>query len=666
MSKETGQPTGPTSNPVKKAIIVALATMVIMTFVLYLPYNRFTVIFTSGFAIFVIAYLYFLSREFGLWCQRVAGAAIGAVVAINIVPGISVFAQWGDASLWAKIEGRHWSIDLGLLVTAIAFGVLAYLYRRSTFKKVVSSNPTTKVKNVSGNPTGPNSPGVVIGDVTYDQSGSKVDQTVIDRLLKNLDEKDERVSTLEFEKDELLQKFKEGLERAKREAEKGEQPAKDALDEVRKSGDTEKLQRVLEKEADQHKDDFIERCLEISAIAFLRGDIETARKRVEDALKLNPDELRALNQLGHIEMLQGNLDTAESAYWRILITGEQSNDEHLISVGCCNLGLIMKTRGDLVNAEKMHRKALEINEKLNNLKGMGSDFCNLGNVLSTRGDLDGAEEMYHKALKIYEKLRRLEGIATVYGNLGLVFNIRGDLNGAEKMYRKSLQIEEKLGRLEGMARNFSNLGLVLQARSDLDGAEKMYRKALEINEKLGQFEGIAICYSNLGVVLQTRGDLDGAEKMYHKALQIDKKLGNLEGMASDYGNLGNVLKIRGKLNGAEKMYRKSLEINDKLSRLEGMAINYCNLGGVLQLRGDLDGAEDMYHKALEINEKLGRLEGTANIYSNLGIVLETRSDKKKAKKYWAKARDLYKQIGMPHMVEKLQGWIDGLKNPDAP
>jgi len=34
----------------------------------------------------------------------------------------------------------------------------------------------------------------------------------------------------------------------------------------------------------------------------------------------------------------------------------------------------------------------------------------------------------------------------------------------------------------------------------------------------------------------------------------------------------------------------------------------------------------------------------------------------KARKLWTKALDLFAKIGMPHMVEKVQGWLDGLPN----
>ena len=249
------------------------------------------------------------------------------------------------------------------------------------------------------------------------------------------------------------------------------------------------------------------------------------------------------------------------------------------------------------------------------------------------------------------------------GNLGLIYERRGDLDKAEEMQRKSLEIDEKLGSVEGMANDYGSLGLIYQTRGDLDEGERLYRKALEIDEKLGRLQGMASVYGNLGSIFEQRGDLDEAERMYGKALEIDEKLGRLEGMANAYGNLGIIYQTRGDLDQAEQMHCKSLEIEEKLGRLEGMAADYGNLGNIYQTRGDLDKAEQMQRKALEINEKLGRLEGMANQYGNLGLIFEQRGDGNGARRLWTQARDLYARIGMPHMVDKVQGWLDGL--PDA-
>jgi len=244
----------------------------------------------------------------------------------------------------------------------------------------------------------------------------------------------------------------------------------------------------------------------------------------------------------------------------------------------------------------------------------------LGYIYFAIGELDKAEQMLNKALQINEKLGRLEGMATDYGNLGIIYLTKGELNKAEEMQNKALDIYEKLSRLEGIARQYGNLGVIYQTKDELDKAEQMHNKALEIAEKLGLIAGTAGQYLNLGVIYRTRGELDKAEQMINKAVELNKKLGRLEGIAIDYGNLGMIYKDR----------------------------------------GELDRAEEIFQEGLKIDEKLGRLEGIASKYSNLGSIYKMRGDSKKARQFWEKARNLYKKIGMPHMVKKIEGWIEGL------
>lgn len=85
-----------------------------------------------------------------------------------------------------------------------------------------------------------------------------------------------------------------------------------------------------------------------------------------------------------------------------------------------------------------------------------------------------------------------------------------------------------------------------------------------------------------------------------------------------------------------------------------------NLGKILATRGDLTAAEGYYQKSLKLDQELGHKEGMPADYTNLGILADTRGDLAAARAFWVQARDLYAEIGMPHMVEKVQESLDGL------
>jgi hypothetical protein len=56
----------------------------------------------------------------------------------------------------------------------------------------------------------------------------------------------------------------------------------------------------------------------------------------------------------------------------------------------------------------------------------------------------------------------------------------------------------------------------------------------------------------------------------------------------------------------------------------------------------------------------------ATTYGNLGIIQAQRADLTGAREWWTKARDLFARIGMPHMVAKVQDWIDGIPTSADP
>jgi tetratricopeptide (TPR) repeat protein len=447
---------------------------------------------------------------------------------------------------------------------------------------------------------------------------------------------------------------------------------------------------------------FVKECYKpLTTLGLFDAVISSSERALKMAEKDSGNEAALRGNLGLIYETRGELDKAEEMQLKSLEIEKKSGRLEGMANSYGNLGIVYYTRGDLDKAVEMHEKSLEIKERLGLQEGMANSYGNLGNVYCTRGDLDKAAEMHEKSLEIMERLGLQEGMANSYSNLGIVYRTQGDLDKAGEMHEKSLKIEKKLGRLEGMASDYNNLGLVYYTQGDLDKAEEMYLKSLEIEKKLWHLEGMANSYSNLGNVYYTRGELDKAEEMHEKSLKINEKLGRLEGMANDCGNLGNVYLMRGELDKAEEMYEKSLEINEKIGRLEGVANQYCSLGNIYYTRGELDKAEDMHEKSLEINEKIGRLEGMANdcgnlgnvyymkgdvdkaqeIYqkaleidekidhlegvarhsSNLGLVYQKHGDISKAREYWEKAVELYKRIGMPHMVEKVEGWIEEIR-----
>jgi tetratricopeptide (TPR) repeat protein len=205
------------------------------------------------------------------------------------------------------------------------------------------------------------------------------------------------------------------------------------------------------------------------------------------------------------------------------------------------------------------------------------------------------------------------------------------------------------------------------ARNAVTLAEKAAQAALEgkIEEARQDFAKALDGTMNLRVLylgfdfFNRIGDLNEARRLLRRWLAISGPEAQTADTAAAYGNLGLIYWRRGDLDQAEAMHRKSLAIEEKLGRLEGVAIQYGNLGLIYRRRRDLDQAEAMHRKSLAINEKLGRLEGMAANYGNLGSIAVRRGNISEARTLWTKSRGLYANIGMPHMVKKVQSWLNG-------
>jgi len=50
----------------------------------------------------------------------------------------------------------------------------------------------------------------------------------------------------------------------------------------------------------------------------------------------------------------------------------------------------------------------------------------------------------------------------------------------------------------------------------------------------------------------------------------------------------------------------------------------------------------------------------ARQYGKLGRIAKVRGDIGRARELWTQARDLFAKIGVPHQVETVKGWLDGL------
>lgn len=361
---------------------------------------------------------------------------------------------------------------------------------------------------------------------------------------------------------EEVGRLKEDLASALRRAEElehqGVKEAKGVIEELRKSGDLSQLLKILEEDRNTYRNQLVERNREIAAVAYLKGDINIASEAIEEILKIQPNDLNALTQKGHIYELRGELIQAEEIYTKVLEQAENNKNDRWQAVAANGLGNIYQTRHEFNKAEEMYKKALGFNEKLGELGGVAINYNNLGIVYEIRGEWGKAEDAYRKALTIAEKMGDKEKMANINGNLGNVYLLRGEIDKAENAYRKILEFYKKLSYQRGIAFCYGNLGLVYRGRGELFEAEKMHNKALEVAERIGDKEMMAISYHSLGIVFADRGDLQKAKEYWVKARDLYEKIGVPQ----------MVKEVQGRIDSAESE-KKLNEIDQKVDKSIG-------------------------------------------------------------------------------------------------
>ncbi len=136
---------------------------------------------------------------------------------------------------------------------------------------------------------------------------------------------------------------------------------------------------------------------------------------------------------------------------------------------------------------------------------------------------------------------------------------------------------------------------------------------------------------------------------------IDRKSGDIKEAAAAYQHIG-ALAFLHDTQKALSYYRRSVELDPDNA-------NGWNQVGHLERRiGSLNESVTAYEKVLQIGEKESDRMLVAVAYGNLGNLYRTRGELEKAEKAWSQSKRLFTEIGAVSMVEKVQSWIDGLKN----
>jgi tetratricopeptide (TPR) repeat protein len=264
--------------------------------------------------------------------------------------------------------------------------------------------------------------------------------------------------------------------------------------------------------------------------AAARGDLDTAKEQLSEALRLDESHAESHNLLGFIFGQQGDLDSSLVHLRRSVALQPDSADAHY------HLGVALWYSGSRKDALTELRQSVRLDP------AAGASHAFLGTALRESGDLAAARQSLQRAIAL------LPPLPATYIDLGIVYLRLSDLDKALGQFEAGLNLpwpspppapdwDAAIDGLRGALAKDPNrpeahdvLGLLL-GRKGASTSEVVaeFREAVRLRPNFAE------AYNSLGLVLTQADDDRAAIKAYREALRISPDY------ADAHANLGAAL-----------------------------------------------------------------------------------------------------------------------------
>lgn len=270
----------------------------------------------------------------------------------------------------------------------------------------------------------------------------------------------------------------------------------------------DRLKNIIPKNSDLH---FAQGVVFYKRMASSDLDFRNKQENLADiavrefkyAIQLNPNNYKAYNALGVMELRQGNVEEAQRNIEKAL----QLRPNYAVAID--NLGSVYLAKGDVSSAEHYFKKAVSINQN------SSTAYYHLAQLEYENGN-------YSKCLTYINKCLAWKGYSSYAYNLrGDAYKQQGNEAAAIGAYKKAIEITP-----ENLA-PYANLASIYENRKDFELALDLYKTILTINPNSSQ--------TQLKIA-----DLYLENEKYNLAIKHYEKVGTelkseaLKGLASAY------------------------------------------------------------------------------------------------------------------------------------
>ncbi len=324
----------------------------------------------------------------------------------------------------------------------------------------------------------------------------------------------------------------------------------------------------------------------LGSLYIEKGDYENARKQFSSILKEEPKNIKALWQMGVVQIMKDNPQAAlEPLNQGLSLTIQVDNPEQkALILHAIGLSYRMMNKPD----EAMHnyQEAMDINRRLGLKRNLAINFVEMAQVQNTMGKSDAALASYEQALKIQNEIGIRKEVGDTLIDMAVVYQDRGQYDKALQVLKESLQIQRDAGDQNYQALCLNSIGYVYLARSDSDNAFTYFQQALQLREKLNVPGDVADSLHGLGQAYGATGQYDEAVATFLKAIDLWRKAGDRHGAALESHQLGLVFQYQGRFGAALSAMQDALKpLRDLKDRSHDMAQILNDLGDTLAKAG---------------------------------------------------------------------------------
>ncbi|MGH2560714.1 MAG: ATP-binding protein, partial [Thermomicrobiales bacterium] len=207
-------------------------------------------------------------------------------------------------------------------------------------------------------------------------------------------------------------------------------------------------------------------CSNLIVFWFLRGTLQEVTDWFERALALPAQEdvpprvrAKALTDLGYVNYLRGDLDSAERLIGEGLALWQTSGADAGAGYALSVRAKVAMQRRQIERARSDFEAAIAVLSKPSVTKlrkDAGRRWAtlaqlDLGCVAIDQGDLDGAESLIQESLSAFQDMADPMAQSAALGHLGRIAVARGDLRQAAALYADGLAMWQQISHEEGLA-----------------------------------------------------------------------------------------------------------------------------------------------------------------------------------------------------------------------